>query len=69
MLAFVVSSTAVPICVIVPISTWTLFIGSVLVKSGFAPEGQGNHAYWQVIPYVAYSWVSVVGENGWEGGI
>ncbi|HUM47643.1 MAG TPA: Na+/H+ antiporter NhaC family protein [Chitinophagales bacterium] len=59
-LAYIVNTTAPPWSVIVPISTWTLFIGSVLVKSGFAAEGQGNHVYWKVIPYVAYSWVSVL---------
>lgn len=59
-LAYIVNTTAPPWCVVVPISTWTLFIGSILVKADFAPEGMGNHVYWQVIPYVAYSWVSVL---------
>ncbi|MBK9729766.1 MAG: sodium:proton antiporter [Chitinophagaceae bacterium] len=59
-LAYIVNTTAPPWSVVVPISTWTLFIGSILVKCKFAPEGMGNHVYWQVIPYVAYSWVSVL---------
>lgn len=58
-LAYIVNTTAAPLSVIVPISTWTLFIGSILVNSQLAESGQQNHAYWQVIPYIAYSWVSV----------
>lgn len=59
-LAYIVNTTAPPWCVVVPISTWTLFIGSILVKANFAPEGQGNHVYLSVIPFVAYGWVSVL---------
>lgn len=59
LLAYIVNTTAAPLSVIVPISTWTLFIGSILIKSKFGGEVTANHAYWQVIPYVAYSWVSI----------
>jgi tetracycline resistance efflux pump len=59
-LAYIVNTTAAPWCVIVPLSTWTLFIGSILEKSKFAPAGQGNHVYLSVIPFVAYGWVAVL---------
>jgi len=59
-LAYIVNTTAPPWCVVVPISTWTLFIGSILVKAKFAAEGQGNHGYLSVIPFVTYGWVSVL---------
>jgi tetracycline resistance efflux pump len=59
-LAYIVNTTSPPWCVIVPLSTWTLFIGSVLEKSNFATAGQGNHVYFSVIPFVAYGWVSVL---------
>ncbi|MBN9382197.1 MAG: hypothetical protein J0H74_15620 [Chitinophagaceae bacterium] len=58
-LAYIVNTTAAPWCVIVPLSTWTLFVGSVLEKCKFAPAGQGNHVYLSVIPFVAYGWISV----------
>lgn len=58
-LAYIVNTTAPPWCVVVPISTWTLFIGSILVKAGFAAEGHGNATYLSVIPFVTYGWVSV----------
>ena len=59
-LAYIVNTTAPPWCVVVPISTWTLFVGSILVKAHFAPEGQGNRVYLSVIPFVTYGWVSVL---------
>lgn len=58
-LAYIVNTTAAPWCVIVPLSTWTLFVGNILEKCKFAPAGQGNHVYLSVIPFVAYGWVSV----------
>lgn len=57
MLAFVVSSTAVPICVIVPISTWVIFISKLLEGNGLAPAGKGISVYFGIIPYIAYGWV------------
>ncbi|QEC66106.1 sodium:proton antiporter [Panacibacter ginsenosidivorans] len=59
-LAYIVNTTAPPWCVIVPLSTWTLFIGSVLEKCNFATTGQGNHVYLSVVPFVMYGWISVL---------
>ncbi|MCS6916760.1 MAG: Na+/H+ antiporter NhaC family protein [Chitinophagales bacterium] len=60
LLAYIVNATAASVCVIVPLSTWTLFIGSILEECGFAASGTGNIAYWSVIPYVLYGWISVL---------
>ena len=59
-LAYIVNTTAPPWCVIVPISTWTIFIGNILETSHVAPAGQGLSTYWKMIPYVAYGYVSVL---------
>ena len=59
-LAYIVNTTSAPWCVIVPLSTWTLFIGSILEKCKFAPSGQGNHVYFSIIPFVVYGWLSVL---------
>jgi len=59
-LAYIVNTTSPPWCVIVPLSTWTLFIGSILEKCNFATTGQGNHAYLSIIPFVMYGWISVL---------
>lgn len=58
-LAYIVNTTSAPWSVIVPISTWTLFIGSILEKTHYAATGQGNHVYLSIIPFVTYGWVSV----------
>ncbi|MDO6641847.1 Na+/H+ antiporter NhaC family protein [Shewanella sp. 5_MG-2023] len=60
MLAYVVDSTAAPICVLVPLSTWAVFFGGLLVDNGIAESGQGIAVYMQAIPYMLYAWVAVV---------
>jgi len=59
-LAYIVNTLSPPLCVIVPISTWTLFIGVQLEESGFAAAGEGLKTYFSIIPFVAYGWVSVL---------
>jgi tetracycline resistance efflux pump len=59
-LAYIVNTLSPPLCVIVPISTWTLFIGSQLENAGLAEEGYGLTTYFSVIPFVAYGWISVL---------
>jgi len=57
MLAFLVSSTAVTICVILPISTWVIFIAQLLEDNAIVGEGEGIRAYLNVIPFITYGWV------------
>jgi tetracycline resistance efflux pump len=59
-LAYIVNTTAAPFCVIVPISTWTIFVGKILESSKVAPEGKGLVTYWHMIPFVVYGFVSVL---------
>lgn len=56
-LAYVVSSTAVPVCVIVPISTWVIFIGKLVGDAGVVPAGEGISAYLNIIPYISYGYI------------
>ena len=60
MLAYVVDSTAAPVSVIIPISTWAVFFGALLVENGVAPEGQGVQTYIQAIPYMFYAWIAII---------
>ena len=60
MLAYVVDSTAAPICVLVPLSTWTVFFAAVLEDSAAAETGQGLTVYIGAIPYMFYAWAAVV---------
>ncbi len=60
MLAYVVDSTAAPICLIIPISTWAVYFAGLLEKNGVAPEGKGIDVFIQSIPYMFYPWVAVL---------
>ena len=58
-LAYVVDSTAAPISVIIPFSTWGAFFAGLLVSNGLAEEGRGLDVYISAIPYMLYAWVAV----------
>ncbi|WP_298768571.1 Na+/H+ antiporter NhaC family protein [uncultured Shewanella sp.] len=60
MLAYVVDSTAAPICVLVPLSTWAVFFGGLLVDNGIAAQGEGLQVYMQAIPYMLYAWLAIM---------
>ncbi len=59
-LAYVVDSTAAPICVLVPLSTWGVFFAGVLETSEIAEPGQGMALYISGIPYMLYPWLAVL---------
>ena len=59
MLAYVVDSTAAPICMLVPISTWAVFFAGVLEVSDVAEKGQGMSLFISSIPYMLYPWVAI----------
>lgn len=53
-LAYIVDSTAAPVCVLIPISTWAVYIASLLEQAGAAPDGEGMKFFIQTIPYNIY---------------
>jgi Na+/H+ antiporter NhaC len=59
-LAYVVNSTAAPISVIIPYSTWGAFFGGLLVANEIAAEGEGLATYIKSIPYMLYAWSAVL---------
>ena len=58
-LAYVVDSTAAPVSVVIPFSTWGAFFGGLLVANGVAAEGEGLTTYIAAIPYMLYAWIAV----------
>lgn len=60
MLSYVVDSTAAPICLIIPISTWAVYFAGLMEKNGVAPEGEGIDVFIQAIPYMLYPWIAVI---------
>ncbi|PIE46701.1 MAG: sodium:proton antiporter [Gammaproteobacteria bacterium] len=59
-LAYIVDSTAAPMCVIVPISTWAVFFSGLLEENGVAGKGDGMVLYISAIPYMAYAWAALL---------
>jgi Na+/H+ antiporter NhaC len=58
-LAFLVDSTAAPVCILVPISTWAVYFSALLEENGAVPDGGGMSLYIQSIPYMAYGWIAI----------
>ncbi len=59
-LAYVVDSTAAPVSVIIPFSTWSAFYTGLIVSNGMAPAGEGFGLYLQSVPYMLYAWFAVL---------
>lgn len=60
MLAFIVNSTAVTICVIMPFSSWSVFMSGLMEKADMTQGLSPIAAYMQTIPYIAYGWFTVL---------
>ncbi|MCY4427701.1 MAG: sodium:proton antiporter [Halieaceae bacterium] len=60
MLAYVVDSTAAPISVIIPVSTWAVFFAALLEDGGLVTDGAGIRAYIDAIPYMFYPWLAIL---------
>ena len=60
MLSYVVDSTAAPLCVLIPISTWAVFAGGLLETNGWAPDGEGLVYFISTIPFNFYAWIAAI---------
>lgn len=59
-LAYIIDSTAAPMCVIVPVSTWAVFFAGLLEENKLAEEGGGLSLYISAIPFMIYGWVALI---------
>ncbi len=60
MLAFIVNSTGVTVCAIIPFSTWGAFMGTQMKESGIADGISSYSAYVSTMPFVLYGWLAVI---------
>lgn len=60
MLAYIVNSTGVTVCAIIPISTWGAFMGAQMEKAGMTGGLTATAAYLHSIPFVLYGWLAVI---------
>jgi len=58
-LAYVIDATAAPVCLLVPLSTWAVYVAGLLESCGIAESGGGLTAYLRVIPWTIYGWVAI----------
>ena len=59
-LSYVVDSTAAPLCVVIPISTWAVFCSRILESNGWAAQGEGMLYFIKTIPYNFYGWIAAL---------
>ncbi len=57
LLGYIINSTAAPVCIILPISTWAVFYGTLFESNGVTYNGSGMGAYIHAIPYMFYGWI------------
>ena len=59
MLAYVVDSTAAPLCLLIPISSWGAYFAGLLELNSVAPDGMGFELFVESIPYMLYPIIAV----------
>jgi len=60
MTSYVIDSTAAPACVLMPFSTWALFIGGLMVKEGLGEPGTQVLTFIKTVPYSFYSFATLL---------
>ncbi len=60
MLSYVTSSTAAPLCALIPISTWAIFAGRIMVGNGYGTKGNEIGAFVTTIPFSFYAWAAAL---------
>ncbi|AUZ04036.1 sodium:proton antiporter [Vitreoscilla sp. C1] len=59
MLAYIAAATAAPLCLLVPLSTWAIYVSGLLEANNAVAAGEGLKFYISVIPYIFYAWSAV----------
>lgn len=60
MLAYIVNSTGVTVCAILPFTTWSAFMGAQMETAGMTGDLSVTAAYIQSMPFVVYGWLAVL---------
>jgi Na+/H+ antiporter NhaC len=59
-LTYIVDSTAAPVCVLLPISTWAVFASRLFVVNGLTNEENALQYFVKTIPYNFYAWAALI---------
>lgn len=60
MTAYVIDTTAAPVTVLNPISTWAVFIGGLMVANGLAEDGMQLPTYLKTVPFNFYAITTLI---------
>lgn len=60
MLAYIVNSTGVTVCAIVPFSTWGAFMGTQMLNAGVKEGASILSVYSSTLPFILYGWIAVI---------
>ena len=60
MLSYVTSSTAAPLCALIPITTWAIFAGRIMVGNGYGTEGHEIQSFITTVPFSFYAWAAAI---------
>ena len=59
-LTYIVDSTAAPVCVLIPISTWAVFASRLFVTNGVTTESEALKYFIKTIPFNFYAWAALI---------
>ena len=59
-LTYIVDSTAAPVCVLLPISTWAVFASRLFVANGLTTEQDALKYFIKTIPFNFYAWIALI---------
>lgn len=60
LLGYIINSTAAPVCILIPISTWAVFYAGLFEEFGVVVDGTGTGAYLAAIPYLFFAWITLI---------
>ncbi|WP_165445174.1 Na+/H+ antiporter NhaC family protein [Bacilliculturomica massiliensis] len=60
MLAYIINSTGVTVCAIIPFSTWSAFMGAQMETADMTGGLSVTSAYIHTVPFVIYGWLAVL---------
>ena len=60
MLALQVNAMAAPICVLIPMTTWSIYVSKLLEENKVVQAGGGFAGFLHLIPYMFYAWMVVI---------
>lgn len=59
-LAYMVNTTGAAVCVLIPVSTWGVFMATQYEAVGITVGGTGLGAYIKTVPFIFYGWAAVI---------